>query len=542
MNIRKLPTIMLILGVAFTSLIWYGFIFEERKLANNEFDSRTENLVDSVVNRLSHHEQVLMGAKGLFLSSEEVTYDEWKEFITSQDIRQRFPGIQGVGYIESVTSDLQKTELKNKMESYGIEDFSIHPEGIRDEYYPVIYLHPMDVRNQKALGYDVYTQETRREAVDLSATTGQTTITGKIILVQEDESLGKIQNGFLMLMPIYENESQTSDPKGFVYAVFRMDDFIYGLFDLGEFENLNMKIYDVQQSEDNLFFNAHASTNSLISNEFSAISRATLDNRDWLFTFEGTSLYSTSYALPILIPIVGYSFSFLLFYLFSLSQKTLDLKRRELEAIKVSKAQDKVIEQQNQALLKFTDQNDNICVCSIDIVDSTKITAKLSDAQTSRLYGKFLNFAAGIIESYRGVVVKNVGDAILFYFECPKTYRKSEFIRVLDCCMDLIEQQDELNQRLKESELPSLDYRISATYGSVMIAKILKFGTPDIFGSTVNQTFKINRLAKKNGLVVSDLLYEKVKTTSEYNFVEVDKAIPKEFGYSVYHVSKNTSN
>ncbi len=533
---------MLILGVAFTSLIWYGFIFEERKLANNEFDSRTENLVDSVVNRLSHHEQVLMGAKGLFLSSEEVTYDEWKEFITSQDIRQRFPGIQGVGYIESVTSDLQKTELKNKMESYGIEDFSIHPEGIRDEYYPVIYLHPMDVRNQKALGYDVYTQETRREAVDLSATTGQTTITGKIILVQEDESLGKIQNGFLMLMPIYENESQTSDPKGFVYAVFRMDDFIYGLFDLGEFENLNMKIYDVQQSEDNLFFNAHASTNSLISNEFSAISRATLDNRDWLFTFEGPSLYSTSYALPILIPIVGYSFSFLLFYLFSLSQKTLDLKRRELEAIKVSKAQDKVIEQQNQALLKFTDQNDNICVCSIDIVDSTKITAKLSDAQTSRLYGKFLNFAAGIIESYRGVVVKNVGDAILFYFECPKTYRKSEFIRVLDCCMDLIEQQDELNQRLKESELPSLDYRISATYGSVMIAKILKFGTPDIFGSTVNQTFKINRLAKKNGLVVSDLLYEKVKTTSEYNFVEVDKAIPKEFGYSVYHVSKNTSN
>lgn len=543
MKIRKLPFIMLILGFGFTSFIWYGFVFEERKVANNEFNSRTANMVDSIINRLAHHEQVLMGAKGLFLSSDEVTLVEWQDFISSQDIRQRYPGIQGVGYIESLSSELQKTELVNKMKRYGIEDFSIHPTGIRDEYHSVVFLYPMDVRNQKALGYDIYSEETRHKAVDLSATTGQTTITEKIILVQEDKSMGEIQNGFLMLTPVYQDELVGDTPIGFAYAVFRMDDFIYGLFDVKEFENLDMKIYDEIQSDEAMFFNSHdSSANSKVSKEFSNSVKETFGNREWLFTFEGASLYSSSYGLLGVIPITGYSFSVLLFYVVFLSQKTLDLKRKELETIKVSKAQDKVIEQQNQALLKFTNQNDNICVCSIDIVGSTKITSKLSDSQTSRLYGKFLNFAAGIIESYEGVVVKNVGDAILFYFECNKTYKKSEFIRVIDCCMDLLAKQDELNQQLKESKLPSLDYRISATYGSVMIAEILKFGTPDIFGSTVNQTCKINRLAKKNGLVVSDLLYEKVKTASEYKFVEVDKDIPKEFGYSVYHVSKSILN
>lgn len=533
---------MLMIGITFTSFIWYGYVFEEAKMAKNEFDSRTNNLVDSVNNRLSHHEQVLMGSKGLFLSSEDVTYLEWQDFINSQDIIQRYPGIQGVGYIEHVSSEVEKTELMNKMENFGVENFSIHPDGIRDDYYPVIFLHPMDVRNQKALGYDVYSEETRRQAIDLSASTGQTTLTGKIILVQEDESMGSIQNGFLMVMPIYESQSM-DNPIGYVYAVFRMDDFIYGLFDEKEFENLNMKIYDATQSEENIFFNSQDfSTSSHVSGEFSNSVKENISNRDWVFTFEGTSIYSPSYGIVFVIPIVGYSFSFLIFYLFSLSQKTLELKRRELSAINENKSKDQVIEQQNQALIKFTDQNHNICVCAIDIVGSTKITSKLSDAQTSRLYGKFLNFVAGIIESYQGVVVKNVGDAILFYFECANQHKKNEFIRVINCCMNLIERKNDLDDQLTESKLPIINFRISATYGSVMLAKILKFGTPDIFGSTVNQTFKINRLSKTNGFVISDMLYEKVKNSRGYKFVEVDDKIPTEFGYSVYHVSKTISN
>ena len=532
------PVIMLLLGIIFTSIIWYGFIFEEEKIAKNEFDSRASNIVDLVINRLSHHEQVLLGAKGLFLSSDEVTYVEWQDFIHSQEIKQRYPGIQGVGYVEHVNEN-NVSKLENKMNNYGIDDFKIHPEGIREEYYPVIFLHPMDIRNQKALGYDIYSEETRKKAIDLSVTTGETTITDKIILVQEDESLGKIQNGFLMLMPLYDDKNNSDQPLGFPYAVFRMDNFIYGLLDAEQFETLNIKIYDGSKSEDSLFFDSRESyTNPDLSKDFSITLNENFGNSNWEFQFEGTSLYSSSNALLIAIPLAGYSLSGLLFYLFYLSQKTLILKRRELASIKENKVKEKVIEQQNQALIEFTNQKDNICVCTIDIKCSTKITSKLSDAQTSRLYGKFLNFTAGIIQSHQGVVVKNVGDAILFYFDCPNPHKKSEFTRVLGCCMDLIEQKDELDARLKDSGLPSINFRISSTYGSVMIAKILKFGTPDIFGSTVNQTFKINRLSKTNGLVISDRLYEKVKTTNGYKFKESTEHFPTEFGYSVYHVSK----
>ncbi len=424
------------------------------------------------------------------------------------------------------------------MKNYGIDDFSIHPEGIREEYYSVIFLYPLDIRNQKALGYDIYSEETRKKAIDLSVATGETTITGKIILVQEDESLGKIQNGFLMLMPLYDDENNMDIPLGLFSAVFRMDDFIYGLLGEDNFENLSMKIYDGSNSEDNLLFNSNDVYPNL-SKDHSITLNQNFGNRNWEFQFEGASLYSSSYSLPIVIPIVGYSLSVLLFYVFLLTSTTLESKRRELKMIKDSKQKDQLIKQQDEALLKFSDRNDNLCVCSIDIIGSTKITSKLSDGQSSQLYNRFLNFVAKIIESYQGVVVKNVGDAILFYFECPHTFKRSEFIRVIECCMEIIRQKDKLNDSLEEADLPLIDFRISATYGSVVIAKIIKFGTPDIFGSTVNQTFKINRLAKKNGLVISDLLYEKVNSASQFEFSEVGDSIPQEYGYSVYHVTNS---
>jgi CHASE1-domain containing sensor protein len=39
--------------------------------------------------------------------------------------------------------------------------------------------------SMRALGYDVYSEETRRQAIDHAIKTGDTTLTGKIILVQE---------------------------------------------------------------------------------------------------------------------------------------------------------------------------------------------------------------------------------------------------------------------------------------------------------------------------------------------------------------------
>ncbi len=145
---------------------------------------------------------------------------------------------------------------------------------------------------------------------------------------------------------------------------------------------------------------------------------------------------------------------------------------------------------------------------------------------------------ASIVRSHGGTVVKNIGDALLFYFREPSTKKLTEFTNVLECCLKMTEIHEELNEKLTKEKLPPVDYKISATYGSVRVAKIVQSEIDDIFGSTVNKCAKINPLAPTNGFVIGDGLYKIVKSLKGYNFRLIDEEIPNEHGYSIYSVTR----
>ena len=80
------------------------------------------------------------------------------------------------------------------------------------------------------------------------------------------------------------------------------------------------------------------------------------------------------------------------------------------------KEQEDVIKQQEDILLQFSDHSEKYGVGMIDIMNSTKICANLRDSETSEFYKIFLNSIGAIIKKFEGTVVKNIGDALLFYF------------------------------------------------------------------------------------------------------------------------------
>ena len=56
------------------------------------------------------------------------------------------------------------------MQGEGLADFKVWPDYPRDEYHAIIYLQPADHRNQRAIGYDMFTESVRREAMEARAT------------------------------------------------------------------------------------------------------------------------------------------------------------------------------------------------------------------------------------------------------------------------------------------------------------------------------------------------------------------------------------
>jgi class 3 adenylate cyclase len=67
--------------------------------------------------------------------------------------------------------------------------------------------------------------------------------------------------------------------------------------------------------------------------------------------------------------------------------------------------------------ISFLDRSVNCCIGFIDMVSSTKVTADISDRQKIRqYYSIFINTMAILAKNYGAKIVKNAGDALIFYF------------------------------------------------------------------------------------------------------------------------------
>jgi len=200
---------------------------------------------------------------------------------------------------------------------------------------------------------------------------------------------------------------------------------------------------------------------------------------------------------------------------------------------------EEIIKQQEDILVHFSNKNENCCVCIIDIIQSTVLTANLSNEHIQKFYSIFLNSIASIVKKFGGIVVKNVGDSLLFYFPNIESGDKSAFKNVIDCCLTICESNNEINMNMIQEKLPKMDFRISITYGTVNTAKIATSSVDDIFGAIVNVCSKINRLALPNNVIIGSHVYENIKSLDNYNPSNMNvNPISSDFDYSVYLVTR----
>jgi CheY-like chemotaxis protein/class 3 adenylate cyclase len=193
--------------------------------------------------------------------------------------------------------------------------------------------------------------------------------------------------------------------------------------------------------------------------------------------------------------------------------------------------------------ISFLDRSMNCCIGFVDMVDSTKVTAEISDRQKIRqYYSIFINTMAILVKNYGAKIVKNAGDALIFYFpDSSDPANEAAFRDILECFTTMILARDVINTKLhSEENLPSVSYRISADYGRVEVATSTSSKGEDLFGSTMNICAKINSMAEPNGIVIGGDLYQIVKSFSfiidKYQFRELEGGYSIGFGnrYPLY--------
>jgi CheY-like chemotaxis protein len=153
-----------------------------------------------------------------------------------------------------------------------------------------------------------------------------------------------------------------------------------------------------------------------------------------------------------------------------------------------------------------------------------------------------------LAKNYGAKIVKNAGDALIFYFpDSSDPANEAAFKDILQCFTTMILARDIINAKLHSVNLPSVSYRISADYGRVEVATSTSSKSEDLFGSILNICAKINSMAGPNGIVIGGDLYQIIKPfpfIDEYQFQELGGGYSIGFShrYPVYTaLSKNTA-
>ena len=165
--------------------------------------------------------------------------------------------------------------------------------------------------------------------------------------------------------------------------------------------------------------------------------------------------------------------------------------------------------------ISFLNESNFYCVCFIDMIGSTKVISQISTFpdKIRKYYSVFLNSMSAIIKKYGGIIIKNIGDSLIFYF--PKTSdctNRSAFWNVIECCVTMMAAYKFVNSEMFKMRLPSVNYRISADYGKAIIAKSASSQTHDLFGPILDLCTKINSMAPPNGMVIGGDLYQILKS------------------------------
>ena len=236
--------VALILTAGASYLVWTVTQDED----SLRFENEVQHIKGNIQNRMEKYVNILRGARAFFTSGSPVTRDEFRAYVESRNIQHFYPGIQGIGFSERVEAKDKDHFIADFRRRNG-DSFRIWPDYERAEYHAVVYLEPLDRRNQATIGYDMFTEPVGRAALERARDTGEPALAGKVTLVQEVDE--KKQAGFLIFIPVYRYGQPTdtiADRRtalhGFLYSPFRADDLFEGIFGTETHQLVGFELYD----------------------------------------------------------------------------------------------------------------------------------------------------------------------------------------------------------------------------------------------------------------------------------------------------------
>ncbi|WP_257460039.1 CHASE domain-containing protein [Archangium lipolyticum] len=298
-----------------------------RAIDEARFENRVQAASDRIERRLDTYIALLEGTEGLFATQHDVTPTEFSEFVQLLRVQLQYPGIQGIGFSRRFSPGERPALEHWARTAGGMPDFHVWPESTGSELHSVVFLEPRDARNQAAMGYNMYSEPTRREAMARARDTGRPALTAKVTLKQEIHE--EKQAGFLLYLPVYRGgrvpdtvEGRREALVGFVYSPFRAGDLLRGIFGTERQPRVAFELYDGPVVDpENLLHSSHGAGAMPGAPMFTTTATITVAGRPWTLSFASLPVFDELASARLVLPfsVAGVLVS-LAFFLMTLAQ------------------------------------------------------------------------------------------------------------------------------------------------------------------------------------------------------------------------------
>lgn len=174
--------------------------------------------------------------------------------------------------------------------------------------------------------------------------------------------------------------------------------------------------------------------------------------------------------------------------------------------------------------IKLGGENRDIAVLFVDIRGFTTMSEVLEPEQVVEILNSYLALTTEAIFKNKGTLDKFVGDATMAVFNSPFDLDDYEF-RAVCAAWDIVQGGIALEGELMERFGRSVGFGVGVNCGPAVVGNIGCDFRMDFtaIGDTVNTAARLEANAKKGQVLISDVLYERVKDRVE---VEEVGAIP----------------
>ncbi|KIL41837.1 hypothetical protein SD70_04250 [Gordoniibacillus kamchatkensis] len=339
-----LPVVISItVGILLSAFLAVYLYKSETTKIEDKLKLQSDILTGTVQKGIDKYVEVLLSLGDYYNTKDKIDSSRFTAFVNRA--LSKNSGISALEWAPRITDQqrdsFEKTIQKELSNGFQITekkaDGTSIPSNHRPQYYPVTYVEPFKA-NEKALGFDLYSNPQRQSAIDSAVKSGNIATTERVKLVQDKGD----EYGFLMFLPVYANTAAGQKPNsndilGCLLSVFKISNIINESINKVNY-HIDFAIYDETSAPENSFFGNYDSENSsfVITGEpdvknlkYSYEKSLTVGDRQWKVVFYPTKQFISNEKnnlwifLPAMLLLIAVGISF---YLFVTNRRAAEIK------------------------------------------------------------------------------------------------------------------------------------------------------------------------------------------------------------------------